>query len=312
MSASFSVAAVLLKLLVTVAGPELHLPDAGQLAAYQPPETTRIYAADGSLLREYYVENRVVVPLSALPPYLVQAFISAEDQHFRRHPGIDPPAWPAPWWPTSRTCGTAGGSRAARPSPSRWRELVADPGQRPAQDPRGAAGLRIEHDFSKQQILELYLNQIYLGRGAYGVARPRPAYFGKPLEELTVSEAAFLAALPKAPNNYNPMTRLEAAAPAATTCSTAWPRTAPSPPSRRPPPGPSRWRCGQGAAGDRLRHLFRRGGAPRRCANPSATTSSIGAGWRCAPAGPASAGLGRPGPAQRPARYDPTAAGAGR
>ena len=119
----FSVAAVLLKLLVTTAGPELHLPDAGQLAAYQPPETTRIYAADGSLLREYYVENRVVVPLSALPPYMVQAFISAEDQNFRRHHGVDPSGLARAMVAEHQEipCGTAGGSRAARPSPSRWR-----------------------------------------------------------------------------------------------------------------------------------------------------------------------------------------------
>ncbi|MGF6227388.1 penicillin-binding protein 1A [Inquilinus ginsengisoli] len=213
MSASFSVAAVLLKLLVTTAGPELHLPDAGQLAAYQPPETTRIYAADGSLLREYYVENRVVVPLSALPPYLVQAFISAEDQNFRRHHGVDPSGLARAMVANIKNLRHGrrleGGSTITQQVAKnllltnevsalrKVRELIL--------------AFEIEHDFSKEQILELYLNEIYLGRGAYGVGAASARYFGKPPAELSLSEAAFLAALPKAPNNYNPITRPEAA-----------------------------------------------------------------------------------------------------
>ncbi|MBW8728808.1 MAG: PBP1A family penicillin-binding protein [Inquilinus limosus] len=213
MSASFSVAAVLLKLLATAAGPELHLPDASQLAAYQPPETTRIYAADGSLLREYYVENRVVVPLSALPPYLVQAFISAEDQNFRRHHGVDPAGLARAMVANVHNLRSGrrleGGSTITQQVAKnllltnevsalrKIRELVL--------------AFEIERDFSKDQILEMYLNEIYLGRGAYGIGAASARYFGKPPVELSLSEAAFLAALPKAPNNYNPVTRPEAA-----------------------------------------------------------------------------------------------------
>jgi penicillin-binding protein 1A len=213
MSASFSVAAVLLKLLTTAAGPELHLPDTGQLAAYQPPETTRIYAADGSLLREYYVENRVVVPLSALPPYLVQAFISAEDQNFRRHHGVDPAGLARAMVANVHNLRSGrrleGGSTITQQVAKnllltnevsalrKIRELVL--------------AFEIERDFSKDQILEMYLNEIYLGRGAYGIGAASARYFGKPPVELSLSEAAFLAALPKAPNNYNPVTRPEAA-----------------------------------------------------------------------------------------------------
>jgi penicillin-binding protein 1A len=213
MSASFSVAAVLLKLLSTVAGPELHLPDAGQLAAYRPPETTRIYAADGSLLREYYVENRVVVPIGSLPPYLVQAFISAEDQNFRHHLGVDPAglarAVVANVHNLRKGRRLEGGSTITQQVAKnllltnevsalrKIRELVL--------------AFEIEHDFSKDQILEMYLNEIYLGRGAYGVGAASARYFGKPPAELSLSEAAFLAALPKAPNNYNPVTRPDAA-----------------------------------------------------------------------------------------------------
>ncbi|MGK9165371.1 PBP1A family penicillin-binding protein [Inquilinus limosus] len=213
MSASFSVAAALLKLLVATAGPELHLPDAGQLAAYQPPETTRIYAADGSLLREYYVENRVVVPLSSLPPYLVQAFISAEDQNFRRHLGVDPSGLARAMVANIHNLRNGrrleGGSTITQQVAKnllltsevsalrKLRELIL--------------AFEIEHNFSKDQILEMYLNEIYLGRGAYGVGAASARYFGKPPAELSLSESAFLAALPKAPNNYNPVTRPEAA-----------------------------------------------------------------------------------------------------
>ncbi|WP_193366529.1 transglycosylase domain-containing protein, partial [Inquilinus limosus] len=213
MSASFSVAVVLLKLLATAAGPELHLPDASQLAAYQPPETTRIYAADGSLLREYYVENRVVVPLSSLPPYLVQAFISAEDQNFRHHHGVDPAGLARAVVANVKNLRSGrrleGGSTITQQVAKnllltnevsalrKIRELIL--------------AFEIEHDFSKDQILEMYLNEIYLGRGAYGVGAASARYFGKPPVELSLSEAAFLAALPKAPNNYNPVTRPEAA-----------------------------------------------------------------------------------------------------
>ncbi|MGK9233861.1 PBP1A family penicillin-binding protein [Inquilinus limosus] len=213
MSASLSVAAALLKLLVATAGPELHLPDAGQLAAYQPPETTRIYAGDGSLLREYYVENRVVVPLSALPPYLVQAFISAEDQNFRRHLGVDPSGLARAMVANIHNLRNGrrleGGSTITQQVAKnllltsevsalrKLRELIL--------------AFEIEHHFSKDQILEMYLNEIYLGRGAYGVGAASARYFGKPPAELSLSEAAFLAALPKAPNNYNPITRPEAA-----------------------------------------------------------------------------------------------------
>ncbi|MGO4728758.1 MULTISPECIES: penicillin-binding protein 1A [unclassified Inquilinus] len=213
MSASFSVAAVLLQLLTATAGPELHLPDAGQLAAYRPLQTTRIYAADGSLLREYYVENRVVVPIASLPPYLVQAFISAEDQNFRHHLGVDPAGLARAMVANIRNLRKGrrleGGSTITQQVAKnllltnevsalrKIRELIL--------------AFEIEDDFSKDQILEMYLNEIYLGRGAYGIGAASARYFGKPPAELSLSEAAFLAALPKAPNNYNPITRPEAA-----------------------------------------------------------------------------------------------------
>ena len=213
MSASLSVAAVLLKLLTATAGPELHLPDVGKLATYQPPETTRIYAADGSLMREYYVENRVVVPLSSLPPYVVQAFISAEDQNFRRHHGVDPAglgrALLANVHNFRRGRRLEGGSTITQQVAKNLLLTSEVSALRKLREV--ILAFEIEHRFSKDQILEMYLNEIYLGRGAYGIGAASARYFGKPPAELSLSEAAFLAALPKAPNNYNPVTRPDAA-----------------------------------------------------------------------------------------------------
>lgn len=210
MSASLSVAAVLVQLLTTAAGP---LPDASQLAAYQPPQTTRIYAADGSLLREYYVENRVVVPIASLPPFLVQAFVSAEDQNFRHHWGVDPAglarAIVANVHNLRKGRRLEGGSTITQQVAKNL--LLTNEASALRKLRELILAFEIEHDFSKDQILEMYLNEIYLGRGAYGIGAASARYFGKPPAELSLSEAAFLAALPKAPNNYNPVTRPDAA-----------------------------------------------------------------------------------------------------
>ena len=191
----------------TVAGLFWHfshgLPDHKQLADYQPAITSRLYAADGRLLAEYAREKRVYVPVAAMPKRVLEAFVAAEDQRFFSHPGID----------------VIGVLRAMVAN-------VANPGKRP----EGASGLtqqvaknflpsnqatlsrkireailafRIEETYSKERILELYLNEIYLGSGNYGVAQAALNYFDRSLGELSLSEIAYLAALPKAPNRYN-------------------------------------------------------------------------------------------------------------
>ena len=191
----------------TVAGLFWHfshgLPDHKQLADYQPAISSRLYAADGRLLAEYAREKRVFVPVAAMPKRVVEAFVAAEDQRFFSHPGVD----------------FIGVVRAVIAN-------VANPGKRP----EGASGLtqqvaknflltnqatlarkireailafRIEETYSKERILELYLNEIYLGAGNYGVAQAAINYFDRSLDELTLSEIAYLAALPKAPNRYN-------------------------------------------------------------------------------------------------------------
>ena len=191
----------------TVAGLFWHfshgLPDHKQLADYQPATSSRLYAADGRLLAEYAREKRVFVPVAAMPKRVLEAFVAAEDQRFFTHPGVD----------------VLGILRAVVAN-------VANPGKRP----EGASGItqqvaknflltnqatlarkireailafRIEETYSKERILELYLNEIYLGSGNYGVAQAAINYFDRSLDELSLSEIAYLAALPKAPNRYN-------------------------------------------------------------------------------------------------------------
>jgi len=182
------------------------LPDYQQLAHYQPPITTRVHAGDGRLLAEYATERRVFIPIQAIPKPVINAFLSAEDKNFYRHHGIDPLSM----------------VRAAITDVSRLRANRRPVGastitQQVAKNmlltneisverkiKEVLLATRIEAALPKDRILELYLNEIYLGAGAYGVAAAALTYFDKSLDELTLGDAAFLAGLPKAPNHYNP------------------------------------------------------------------------------------------------------------
>jgi penicillin-binding protein 1A len=182
------------------------LPDYQQLAHYQPPITTRVHAGDGRLLAEYATERRIFVPIQAIPKQVVNAFLSAEDKNFYSHHGIDPVS-------IVRAALTDLGRFRANRRPvgaSTITQQVAKNMllsneisiERKVKEVLLAT--RIEAVLPKDRILELYLNEIYLGAGAYGVAAAALTYFDKSLEELTLGEAAFLAGLPKAPNRYNP------------------------------------------------------------------------------------------------------------
>jgi len=182
------------------------LPDYQQLAHYEPPIATRVQAGDGRLLAEYATERRVFVPIAAIPKRVINAFLSAEDKNFYSHHGVDPLSI----------------LRAALTDVGRWRSNRRPVGastitQQVAKNMLLTNELsisrkvkeillatRIDEALPKDRILELYLNEIYLGSGAYGVAAAALTYFNKSLDELTLGEAAFLAGLPKAPNNYNP------------------------------------------------------------------------------------------------------------
>ncbi len=189
------------------------LPDYQQLADYQPPIVTRVHAGDGRLLAEYASERRIFVPISAIPPRVVDAFIAIEDKHFYSHPGIDLSSILRAALTNFEHVGSSrrpvGASTITQQVAKNF--LLTNEVSLERKVKEALLALRIEQALSKDRILELYLNEIYLGGGAYGVAAAALNYFNKSLDELSVEEAAFLAALPKAPNNYNPQRFPEAA-----------------------------------------------------------------------------------------------------
>jgi penicillin-binding protein 1A len=189
------------------------LPEVSQLANYDPPVVSRVYAGDGRLLAEYAVENRVFVPITAIPKRVINAFLSAEDKTFYTHPGIDVPSMLKAAWINLLNYGRdrrpIGASTITQQVTKNF--LLTNEVSYSRKIKEAILALRIEKAFSKDRILELYLNQIYLGSGNYGVAAAALNYFNKPLNELTIGEAAYLASLPKAPNNYNIKRNHEAA-----------------------------------------------------------------------------------------------------
>jgi len=180
-----------------------NLPKLNSLESYQPALASRVYNFDGELLAEYAEEHRILTPFEHMPEKLVNAFLAAEDEYFYSHPGINPPRILAAAIANLKAGRTVqGGSTitqqvaknfllsAERTYTRKIREMIL--------------AYRIEKTFSKNEILYLYLNHIYLGRGAYGVASAAWRYFQKHIEELSLAECAMLAGLPKAPSRYAP------------------------------------------------------------------------------------------------------------
>ena len=189
------------------------LPDYQQLTAYDPPVATRIHAGNGALIAEYAREKRVFVPVAAIPPQLIHAFLSAEDKAFYTHRGIDFRALARAAITNALNYGSGkrpiGASTITQQVTKNFlltNEVSIDRKIREA-----ILAMRMERAFTKDQILALYLNEIYLGLGSYGVAAAALNYFDKSLDQLTLSEMAYLAALPKAPANYHPVRRTHAA-----------------------------------------------------------------------------------------------------
>lgn len=189
------------------------LPEYKQLAQYQPDVMTRIYAGDGNLLAEYAREKRVFVPVQKIPPIVKNAFLAAEDQNFYNHSGIDLIAIGRAVVVNMRNAGSdrrlVGASTITQQVAKNF--LLTNEVSYDRKIKEAILALRLEKTLTKDQLLELYLNEIYLGQRAYGVAAAAQIYFDKSLEELTVEEAAYLAALPKAPNNYHPVRKYDAA-----------------------------------------------------------------------------------------------------
>lgn len=189
------------------------LPDYQQLAHYEPPTVTRVHAGDGSLLAEYAREKRVFMPVAAIPKQVIHAFLAAEDKTFYQHAGVDLPGILRAVvtnivnYATNRR--PVGASTITQQVAKNF--LLSNEVSVERKIKEAILAFRIERAFTKDQILELYLNEIYLGFGSYGVAAAALNYFDKPLDELTLAETAFLAALPKAPNNYHPVRNRQAA-----------------------------------------------------------------------------------------------------
>ncbi len=182
------------------------LPDYKNLATYAPPVATRLYAADGSLLIEYAAERRVFIDFEDMPKQLINAFVAAEDQNFWTHPGIDMRGIVrATLNNTMRLFGFnkkfTGASTITQQVAKNF--FLTSDRTISRKIKEAILALRLERSFSKQHIMTLYLNQIFLGARAYGVGSAALMYFNKPVKDLSLSECAFLASLPKAPNDRN-------------------------------------------------------------------------------------------------------------
>ncbi len=183
------------------------LPDYQQLANYVPATGTKVYAGDGSFMAEFETEHRIPVAIDKVPRIVIQAFLAAEDRDFYNHRGVDPAAVfraaLADILRFQRGQRPIGASTITQQVVRHF--LLTNEVSVSRKIKEAILAYRIEGTLSKNRILEIYLNETYLGAGAYGVAAAADTYFQKPLDQLTLAEAAFLAALPKAPNNYNPI-----------------------------------------------------------------------------------------------------------
>ncbi len=182
------------------------LPDYKKLSNYQPPISSRVYSEDRKLIAEYALEKRLFIPFESIPEKVVNAFLSAEDKNFFSHPGIDAKgilrATIKNIKNISQNKRLEGASTITQQVAKNF--LLTNEVSMKRKIKEAILAFRIERAYTKERILELYLNQIYLGQGAYGIAAASLEYFDKSIKELRYDEAALLAALPKAPSKYNP------------------------------------------------------------------------------------------------------------
>src|SRR5712692_4840931 len=183
------------------------LPDYSQLQDYEPPVMTRVHASDGALLGEYSKERRLYLPIQAVPKLVINAFLAAEDKNFYEHGGIDFSGMARAAVLYAQNYGSnrrpQGASTITQQVAKNF--LLTNEVSFTRKIKEALLAMRIERAYSKDKILELYLNEIYLGLGAYGVAAASLVYFDKSVNELTIAEAAYLAALPKAPAALHPV-----------------------------------------------------------------------------------------------------------
>ena len=185
------------------------LPSYDELKNYNPNLTSRVFTSDGLILDKYFIEERIFVPIDRVPKSLINAFISAEDKNFFNHIGVD---FVAIFRASLTNIMNKFSNRRMIGASTITQQVVknlllSNEISLERKFKEMILAIRIENILSKEQILELYLNDIYLGFGSYGVATASMNYFNKSLNELSLIEVAFLASLPKAPNNYNPITK---------------------------------------------------------------------------------------------------------
>ena len=190
-----------------------NLPDYQFLKGYKPPVSSKVYSGNGELVNDFSTEKRIFVPYKVIPKVVINAFLSAEDKNFFSHPGVD-----------AKGVLRAVINNISNIISSKRLEGASTITQQVAKNflltnevslnrklKEAILAFRIERALTKERIIELYLNQIYLGEGSYGVASASLEYFDKPINELNYGEAALLAALPKAPSRYNPYKNIEGA-----------------------------------------------------------------------------------------------------
>src|ERR1700750_1604772 len=181
------------------------LPDYSQLQDYEPAVMTRVHASDGALLAEYAKERRLYLPIQAVPKLVINAFLAAEDKNFYEHGGIDYTGMARAAMLYAQNFGSGrrpqGASTITQQVAKNFFFSSEVSFNRKIKE--ALLAMRLERAYSKDKILELYLNEIYLGQGAYGIAAASLVYFDKSVNELTVAEASFLAALPKAPGTLH-------------------------------------------------------------------------------------------------------------
>jgi penicillin-binding protein 1A len=189
------------------------LPDYSQLQDYEPPVMTRVHASDGALVAEYAKERRLYIPIQAVPKLVVNAFLAAEDKNFYEHGGLDFPGIMRAGMLYLQNMGTSRRPQGASTITQQVAKnfFLTNEVSLTRKAKEAMLALKIERTYSKDKILELYLNQIYLGLGAHGIAAASLLYFDKSVHELTISEAAYLAALPKAPSHLHPFRNREQA-----------------------------------------------------------------------------------------------------
>ena len=207
------IALVLVFLFSTLWYFSIDLPDYKILANYKPPISSRVHAGDGQLIAEYALQKRLFIPYESIPKNVINSFLSAEDKNFFSHPGVDAKSITRAVVKNLKNFFSKkrleGASTITQQVAKNF--LLTSEVSLKRKIKEAILAFRIERAYSKERIMELYLNQIYLGQGTYGIAAASLEYFDKGVNELSYEEAALLAALPKAPSKYNPYKSIEKA-----------------------------------------------------------------------------------------------------